>query len=95
MKSGRIIGWIGTIDATERIEATLATRFGVVAFDEGGSDDDPLSSVLAERLALRLDLSELGWRDVQEVLIRSAKKINPSEAEWALNSAGYHFNQAY
>jgi magnesium chelatase subunit D len=51
--------------ARDGIEATLATRFGVVAFDEGGADDDPLSAALAERLAVRLDLTELGWRDVQ------------------------------
>jgi magnesium chelatase subunit D len=51
--------------ARDGIAATLATRFGVVAFDEGGADDDPLDAALAERLALRLDLAELGWRDVQ------------------------------
>ncbi len=51
--------------ARDGIAATLATRFGVVAFDEGLVDDDPLSPTLAERLALRLDLSLLGWRDVQ------------------------------
>ena len=51
--------------ARDGIAATLATRFGVVAFDEGLVDDDPLSPALAERLALRLDLSALGWRDVQ------------------------------
>lgn len=54
--------------ARDGIEATLATRFGVVAFDEGGADDDPLSAALAERLAFRLDLTELGWRDVQRDL---------------------------
>lgn len=52
--------------ARDGIGLTVPTRFGVVAFDEGGLDDDPLGAVLAERLALRLDLCALGWRDVQD-----------------------------
>ncbi len=51
--------------ARDGIAATLASRVGVVALDEGTVDDDPVSPVLAERLAFRLDLSELGWRAVQ------------------------------
>ncbi len=37
----------------------------------------------------------LGWRDVQEILIRSAKQINPSDIGWALNGAGYHFHHDF
>lgn len=37
----------------------------------------------------------LGWRDVQEILIRSATKINPTESEWVTNAAGFHFNHKY
>lgn len=51
--------------ARDGIAVTLASRVGLVACDEGQGDDDPVSTVLAERLAFRLDLSELGWRDVQ------------------------------
>lgn len=51
--------------ARDGIAATSASRIGVVAFDESQADDEPLSPVLAERLAFRLDLSGLGWRDVR------------------------------
>lgn len=51
--------------ARDGIAVTLACRVGLVACDEGQGDDDPVRTVLGERLAFRLDLAELGWRDVQ------------------------------
>ena len=37
----------------------------------------------------------LGWRDVQEILIRSARKNHAADTGWANNGAGFHFNHAY
>ncbi len=37
----------------------------------------------------------LGWRDVQEILIRSARRINPADAGWATNGAGLAFNPKF
>ena len=37
----------------------------------------------------------LGWRDVQEILIRSATKVNPTDTDWVNNGAGWHFNHKY
>jgi subtilisin-like proprotein convertase family protein len=37
----------------------------------------------------------LGWRDVKEILIRSAAKFDPTDGGWANNSAGFHFNHKY
>ncbi len=37
----------------------------------------------------------LGWRDVKEILIASAKKIDPSDSDWSNNAAGYHFNHRF
>jgi kexin len=37
----------------------------------------------------------LGWRDVKEILIRSAARIHESEAGWFDNAAGFHFNDRY
>ncbi|MFD2255084.1 S8 family serine peptidase [Luteolibacter algae] len=37
----------------------------------------------------------LGWRDVQAILIRSAVKFNPTEPGWLTNAAGLHFNNDY
>ena len=37
----------------------------------------------------------LGWRDVKEILLRSATKVNPTHADWVNNGAGYHVNHEY
>ena len=37
----------------------------------------------------------LGWRDVQEILIRSASKVHAADTDWADNAAGIHFNHKY
>lgn len=37
----------------------------------------------------------LGWRDVQEILIRSATKVNPTDSDWVTNSAGISFNHSF
>ena len=37
----------------------------------------------------------LGWRDVQAILINSAVKFNPTDPGWLTNAAGLHFNNDY
>jgi len=37
----------------------------------------------------------LSYRDVQEILATTAKKINPSDLGWVTNSAGFHFHHEY
>jgi subtilisin-like proprotein convertase family protein len=37
----------------------------------------------------------LGWRDVQEILIRSATKFKPTDAGWVTNGAGIPFNHDF
>jgi magnesium chelatase subunit D len=39
------------------------SAFGVVAFDEGEGDAEPLPAALGERLALIVDLQDISWRD--------------------------------
>jgi subtilisin-like proprotein convertase family protein len=34
----------------------------------------------------------LGWRDVQEILIRTATQNDPADPGWSVNGAGWHFN---
>ena len=47
-------------------------------------------------VALMLEANpQLGWRDVQEILIRSAHKIRPLDAEWASNAAGLSFHHQF
>lgn len=37
----------------------------------------------------------LGWRDVKEILIRSARKIHRTDPDWSVNGAGISFNHKY
>ena len=37
----------------------------------------------------------LGWRDVKEILIRTAQKISSTDSDWSNNSAGFHFNHKF
>lgn len=37
----------------------------------------------------------LGWRDVQEILIRSARKNRPEDPGWFTNAAGFHFHDDF
>jgi len=39
--------------------------------------------------------SALGWRDVQEILIRSAYKFRPTDTGWSTNGAGIPFNHDF
>ncbi len=37
----------------------------------------------------------LGWRDVQEILIRSAVAVDPTDSDWMTNGSGLHFNHKF
>lgn len=59
----------------------------------GTSSATPLAAGV---VALMLQANtNLGWRDVQEILIRSATKVSPADTDWRTNSAGFHFNHKY
>jgi len=59
----------------------------------GTSSATPLA---AGCVALLLQANpNLGWRDVQEILIRSATKNHAADTDWADNAAGIHFNHKY
>lgn len=59
----------------------------------GTSASAPLA---AGAIALILEANPgLGWRDVKEILIRSAAKNSPSDPGWSNNGAGFHFNHKF
>ncbi len=67
---------------------------GDYADDFGGTSS--ATPTVAGICALMLEKNpNLGWRDVQEILIRSARKINPIDSDWSNNSAGFHFNHKF
>jgi subtilisin-like proprotein convertase family protein len=62
--------------------------------DFGGTSS--ATPVVAGVCALLLQTNpNLGWRDVQEILMRSATKNDPTDSDWIVNAAGIHFNHKY
>ena len=47
----------------EGLAETRAARFGLILLDEGIGEDERAPEVLAERLAFRIDLTAVSWRD--------------------------------
>ncbi|MGJ8695785.1 MAG: S8 family serine peptidase [Verrucomicrobiaceae bacterium] len=76
------------------VTTTTLTQGGTYTdFFGGTSSATPLASGVG---ALMLEANpNLGWRDVQEVLIRSAKRINPGQSGWVTNGAGLAFHHDY
>lgn len=47
-------------------------------------------------IALMLEANPLlGWRDVQHILIRTARLVDADDDDWIWNDAGLHFNHKY
>ncbi len=76
-----------TGDPREYNDADYTSRFN------GTSSATPM---VAGVVALLLQSNpNLGWRDVQEVLMRSATVNQPSDPDWFTNAAGFHFNHDF
>lgn len=76
-----------TTDPLEYTNRDYTSRFN------GTSSAAPVVSGV---VALMLQANpNLGWRDVQEILIRSATVNQPNNAGWATNAAGFHFNHEF
>lgn len=55
-----------------------------------------VSPVVSGVVALLLQANpNLGWRDVQEILMRTARRNDSLESGWFFNGAGFHFNHNY
>ena len=99
-----------SLGASPSLGITTVDRTGNDGYNSAGADDE-LSDVNYTQLfsgtssatptaagivALMLEKNPaLGWRDVQEILIRSAKKIKPTDAGWVDNKAGFHFHHDF
>ena len=93
--SGDVLG-ITTVDRTGTAGYNTATTAngGDYANDFGGTSSAcPTAAGIG---ALMLEKNpNLGWRDVQEILIRSAYKFKPADTGWSNNSAGLHFHHDF
>jgi subtilisin family serine protease/subtilisin-like proprotein convertase family protein len=62
--------------------------------DFGGTSAS--AALVSGVVALMLEENEdLSWRDVQDILIRTAFKVDDDNAEWETNAAGFDFNHNY
>jgi len=64
---------------------------GDYADDFGGTSSATPTAAGVVALVLEANAS-LGWRDVQEILMRSAKKVNPSDTDWKTPMAPANIN---
>lgn len=93
------------------LDVVTTDRKGEDGFNFSGNRSDPVSDhdytgefggtsaaapIAAGVIALILEANpQLGWRDVREILIRTAKKVNATDPGWADNGAGFHFNHKF
>lgn len=77
---------------------TTTDRTGSLGYASGDYDSDfggtsSATPTAAGVVALMLEANpNLGWRDVQEILMRSAKKVNPSDTDWKTPVAPANIN---
>lgn len=90
---------IATTDLVGEIGANFTGAFGdlpdlnYTQLFGGTSASAPMVSGV---VALMLQANpNLGWRDVQEILIRSARKISIADSDWITNRAGFHLNHKF
>jgi subtilisin family serine protease len=74
------------------VNGNYTTLTGDSSFGGTSSAAPVVSGVVALMLERNPDL---GWRDVQEILIRSATKVQPSDSDWQTNSANFSFNHKF
>lgn len=83
------------------LEITTTDRTGNNGYQSGDYTDDfggtsSSTPTVAGIVALLLEKNAaLGWRDVQEILLTSARQIDASDNDWITNGAGLSFNHKY
>ncbi len=93
--SSGVLG-ITTVDRTgsNGYNTASSANGGDYTSDFGGTSS--AAPTAAGIVALMLEKNpQLGWRDVQEILIRTAAKIKPADADWVTNGNGFSFNHAF
>jgi len=75
------------------IATTAALQSGCIERFGGTSASAPM---IAGSVALMLQANpNLTWRDVQNILIRTASKNDPTHEDWTTNGGGLHVNHVY
>lgn len=88
---------------------TTTDRAGTAGYNAGGGGDyasgdftrtfggtSAATPLVSGVVALMLQANpSLGYRDVQEILVRTARQIDTNGGGWETNGAGFHFNVKY
>jgi subtilisin family serine protease/subtilisin-like proprotein convertase family protein len=83
------------------LASTTTDRMGAPGYDDGNytstfNGTSAATPIVAGVVALMLEANpDLGWRDVKEILIRTAQFNDPTDTMWATNGAGFRFNEKY
>ena len=65
-------------------------------YTDSFSGTSAATPIVSGIVALMLEAKpDLGWRDVQEILIATARRNDPSDTDWKTNAFGYTFNHKY
>lgn len=80
-------GWNSGKDAADLRDGDYTRNY------KGTSASAPMVS---GAVALMLQANpRLGWRDVKEILIRSARQLDPANSDWIINGAGLRLSHFY
>ncbi len=74
-------------------QITTTSRIGYTSTFGGSSSAAPLASG-AVALALQANPT-LTWRDVQHLVVHSARIVDPTDSNWKVNGAGHDHNENY
>ena len=90
-----------TQGSPDGLASTTTDRTGAPGYDPGNYTSDfngtsAATPIVSGVVALMLEANpNLGWRDVKEILIRTAQHNDPTDASWATNGAGFRFSEKY
>ena len=67
-----------------------------IAYTNSFGGTSSATPLVAGAVALMLEANPLlGWRDVKEILMRTARQLQPTSTEWATNGAGLRFHHDF